>query len=62
VEKKLSSFALKKKPFQISKYVSVKLVNKQYCTSCLIQSVLDSLKLSFKLLVLKGKPTIGILE
>jgi len=33
-----------------------------YCTSRLIQSVLDGLKLGFKLLVLQGKPTVGILE
>lgn len=31
-------------------------------TSCLIQSILDSLKLGFKLLVLQGKPTVGILQ
>jgi len=34
----------------------------KYCTSRLIQSVLDSLKLSFKLLVLQGKPAVGILK
>ena len=33
-----------------------------YCTSRLIQSIPDSLKLSLKLLVLHGKPPVRILE
>lgn len=34
----------------------------RYCTSRLIQSIPDSLKLSFKLLILQGKPAVGILK